>query len=96
MIGNYIEFRIVSVASLVIPIAGQQTECGHAAAVGNGYLPVTSHPDRRGPVTVKVPKVNSRSGDPITFHTASVPLYSQNPFAGSRDFLAVSQEYKPR
>ncbi|SDR46843.1 IS256 family transposase [Pseudovibrio sp. Tun.PSC04-5.I4] len=50
-------------------------ETGRARVVRNGY-----HPERKiqtgiGPVCVKVPKVRTRSGAPVTFHSALVPPY---------------------
>ncbi len=50
-------------------------EAGRARVVRNGY-----HPERKiqtgiGPVCVKVPKVRTRSGAPVTFHSALVPPY---------------------
>ena len=52
-----------------------KTEDGRAAVIRNGY-----HPDREiqtgiGPVTVRIPKVRSRTGEPVTFHSALVPPY---------------------
>ncbi|MEE9358206.1 MAG: hypothetical protein V3U62_07965 [Sedimenticolaceae bacterium] len=54
------------------------TECGYAAVVGNGCLPERVIQTGIGP-TVKVPKLRSRSGDPITFHAASVPSIFAKP-----------------
>ena len=55
--------------------AGQQTDSGHAAVVRNGYLPERAIQTGIGPVTVKIPKVRSRTGEPITFRSALVPPY---------------------
>jgi len=54
---------------------GKRTENGHAAVVRNGH-----HPERKvqtgiGPVTVKIPKVRSKTGTPVTFRSALVPPY---------------------
>ena len=54
---------------------GQQTDTGYATVVRNGYLPERAIQTGIGPVTVKVPKVRSRTGEPITFHSALVPPY---------------------
>ena len=54
---------------------GHQTETGHAAVVRNGYLPERPIQTSLGPVTVKIPKVRSRIGKPITFRSALVPPY---------------------
>lgn len=53
----------------------QKTEDGRAAVVKNGY-----HPERKiqtgvGPVTVRIPKIRSKTGGPVTFHSALVPPY---------------------
>lgn len=63
------------VQEFLAPYSEQRTEDGKAAVVRNGY-----HPERQvqtgiGPVTVKIPKVRSKSGKPITFHSALVPPY---------------------
>ncbi|WP_419607148.1 IS256 family transposase [Thiolapillus sp.] len=55
--------------------AGQQTDSGRAAVVRNGYLPERAIQTGIGPVTVKIPKVRSRTGEPITFRSALVPPY---------------------
>jgi len=55
--------------------ADQQTDSGHATVVRNGYLPERAIQTGIGPVTVKVPKVRSRTGEPITFRSALVPPY---------------------
>ena len=54
---------------------GQRTEDGKAAVVRNGHLPERSLQTGLGPITVKVPKVRSRTGEPVTFHSALVPPY---------------------
>jgi hypothetical protein len=45
----------------------QQTEDGKAVVVRNGYLPERELQTALGPVTIKMPKVRSRTGEPITF-----------------------------
>ena len=55
--------------------SAQKTEDGRAAVVKSG-----SHPERNiqtgiGPVTVKIPKVRSKTGEPVTFRSALVPPY---------------------
>ena len=52
-----------------------RTDQGHAAVVRNGYPPERAIQTGIGPVTVKVPKIRSRSGKPVTFHSALVPPY---------------------
>jgi transposase-like protein len=53
----------------------QQTEDGKAAVVRNGYLPERELQTALGPVPIKIPKVRSRTGEPITFRSALVPPY---------------------
>jgi putative transposase len=48
---------------------------GRAAVVRNGYQPERDLQTGIGPVTVKVPKVRSRDGKPVTFRSALVPPY---------------------
>ena len=55
--------------------SGEKTAKGHAAVVRNGYLPERALQTGIGPVTVKVPKIRSRSGEPVTFRSALVPPY---------------------
>ena len=65
----------VEVAELVATYAGQQDEQGHARVVLSGHHPKRAIQTGIGPVTVQVPKVRSRQGDPVTFHSALVPPY---------------------
>ncbi len=48
---------------------------GKAAVVRNGFQPERPIQTGIGPVTVKIPKVRSRDGDPVTFRSALVPPY---------------------
>ena len=52
-----------------------QTEDGKALVVRNGHLPERELRTGLGPVTVKVPKVCSTTGEPVTFQSARVPPY---------------------
>ncbi len=65
----------VEVQEFLAPYTEARTEDGKAVVVRNGY-----HPERQvqtgiGPVTVRVPKVRSKTGKPVTFHSALVPPY---------------------
>lgn len=60
---------------LLAQYADLKTDTGHVAVVRNGYQPERSVQTGIGPVTVKVPKVRSRTGEPVTFHSALVPPY---------------------
>ena len=51
------------------------TADGRIAVVRNGYLPKREILTGIGPVSVRIPKVRSRDGEPITFRSALVPPY---------------------
>lgn len=53
----------------------RRLEDGRAAVVRNGHLPERDIQTGIGPVTVKVPKVRSKDGEPVTFRSALVPPY---------------------
>ncbi len=48
---------------------------GRAGVVRNGYLPERELQTGLGPVTVRIPKVRSQTGRPVTFRSALVPPY---------------------
>ncbi len=48
---------------------------GRAAVVRNGYHPEREIQTGIGPVTVKLPKVRGKDGEPVTFRSALVPPY---------------------
>jgi putative transposase len=51
------------------------TEASPAAVVRNGYHPERPLQTGIGPVSVRIPKVRSKNGDPVTFRSALVPPY---------------------
>ncbi len=53
----------------------RRTEDGKAGVVRNGYLPERKLQTGIGPVTVQIPKVRARTGEPVTFRSALVPPY---------------------
>jgi len=55
--------------------ADQMDEQGRRAVVRNGYLPQREVLTGVGPVSVKVPKVRSRTGEPVVFRSSLVPPY---------------------
>ena len=65
----------VEVAELLAIYADQRDEQGHARVVLSGHHPKREIQTGIGPVTVQVPKVWSRQGEPVTFHSAVVPPY---------------------
>jgi putative transposase len=54
---------------------GRILEDGRAAVVRNGYHPERDIQTGIGPVTVKIPKVRAKNGQPVTFRSALVPPY---------------------
>ena len=52
-----------------------RTEVGHAALVRNGYHPARPFQTGIRPVSVRIPKVRSKDGTPVTFRSALVPPY---------------------
>ena len=50
-----------------------RTQGGNAAVVRNGYLPERTLQTGVGAVSVRVPKVRSRTGEPVVFHSLLVP-----------------------
>jgi putative transposase len=55
--------------------AARRTTDGRKAVVRNGYLPEREIQTGIGPVTVRIPKIRSRSGVPVSFNSALVPPY---------------------
>ena len=53
----------------------RRTEDGKAGVVRNGYLPERELQTGVGPVTVRVPKVRAKTGEPVSFRSALVPPY---------------------
>jgi transposase-like protein len=54
---------------------GRYLEDGRASVVRNGYHPERPIQTGIGPVTVKIPTVRSKWGEPVTFRSALVPPY---------------------
>jgi len=63
------------VTELLATYADQRDEQRHARVVLSGHHPARDIQTGIGPVTVRVPKVRSRQGDPVRFHSALVPPY---------------------
>lgn len=62
-------------AELLAAFADQRDAQGHARVVKSGHHPAREFQTGLGPVTVQVPKVRSRQGEPVTFRSALVPPY---------------------
>jgi len=63
------------VAELLAAYEDRTDELGRNAVVRNGYLPEREILTGIGPVPAKVPKVRSRTNEPVVFHSALVPPY---------------------
>jgi transposase-like protein len=63
------------VGELLSGFSERRDASGRAAVVRNGYQPERAIQTGVGPVTVKVPKVRSRDGEPVSFRSALVPPY---------------------
>ena len=53
--------------------SGRRQKDGTAGVVRNGYLSERELQTGLGPVTVKIPKVRARTGEPVIFRSALVP-----------------------
>ena len=60
---------------LLSQYSDRRTDDGNAVVVRNGHLPERELQTGLGPVTVKIPKVRSKAGAPVTFRSALVPPY---------------------
>jgi putative transposase len=65
----------VELQELLSEHAERQLSDGRAGVVRNGYLPEREVQTGLGPVTVKIPKVRAKTGEPVTFRSALVPPY---------------------
>lgn len=72
LIGEALE---AEVGELLATLSGRRDARGRAAVVRNGYQPAREIQTGIGPVTVKVPKVRSRDGEPVVFRSGLVPPY---------------------
>jgi putative transposase len=61
--------------SFLAQFATTRTAAGHAAVVRNGHHPARPVQTGIGPVSVRIPKVRSKDGTPVTFRSALVPPY---------------------
>ena len=65
----------VELQELLAEHSERRTADGKAGVVRNGYLPERELQTGVGPVPVRIPKVRSKTGDPVTFRSALVPPY---------------------
>lgn len=61
--------------SFLSQFASARTPAGHVAVVRNGHHPERPVQTGIGPVSVRIPKVRSKTGEPVTFRSALVPPY---------------------
>jgi len=57
------------------PVSDDSPGIDQTWVVRNGYQPARDIQTGIGPVTVRVPKIRSRDGKPVSFHSALVPPY---------------------
>ena len=62
-------------ACYMVQFSEVRTSTGHAAVVRNGHHPARPFQTGIGPVSVRIPKVRSKDGTPVTFRSALVPPY---------------------
>jgi putative transposase len=60
----------VLLVSYLAQFTGLRTDVGHAAVVRNGHHPARPFQTGIGPVSVRIPKVRSKDGTPVTFRSA--------------------------
>ena len=65
----------VELVRYLAQFTGLRTDVGHAAVVRNGHHPARPFQTGIGPVSVRIPKVRSKDGTPVTFRSALVPPY---------------------
>ncbi len=63
------------VQELLTAHSGRTLEDGRAGVVRNGHHPEREVQTGIGPITVKIPKVRAKTGEPVTFRSALVPPY---------------------
>ena len=60
----------IELAEYMAQYSGHRTADDKAGVVRDGYLPERQLQTGLGPVTVKIPKVRSKTGAPVTFRSA--------------------------
>ena len=82
---------------LMAKYAGQHTETGRQAVVRSGYHRQRQIQTGIGAVTVKIPKVRSTTGEPVTFRSWLIPPYVRtDAHAGGVCAMAVSERDQQR
>ena len=65
----------VELSEFLAQYSARRTPEGKAGVVRNGYQPERALQTGVGPVKVRIPKVRSKTGEPVTFRSALVPPY---------------------
>ena len=65
----------IELQELLSEQSGHRTEDDKAGVVRNGSLPERELQTGIGPVTIQIPKVRAKTGEPVTFRSALVPPY---------------------
>jgi len=65
----------IELEALLSQYSDSKTQAGHSGVVRNGYLPERELQTGIGPVTVRIPKIRSKTGEAVTFQSALVPPY---------------------
>ena len=73
---------------LLVAHSERRTKSG---VVRNGYLPKRELQTGLGPVTVRIPKVRAKTGEPVTFRSASPAVCEEDEIAGVGAALAISE-----
>jgi len=56
-------------------MSARRTQDGKAVVVRNGYLPARELQTGIGPVTVQIPKIRAKTGEPVTFQSVLMPPF---------------------
>jgi putative transposase len=72
LIQQVVEAELVE---LLAKFEGRRLKDGRASVVRNGYQPERAIQTGIGPVTVKIPKVGAKCGEPVILRSALVPPY---------------------
>ena len=59
----------------LVRYSDRRTGAGLAGVVRNGFLPARELQTNLGPVTVRIPKIRSKTGEAVTFQSVLVPPY---------------------
>ena len=78
-----------AVESELAEYSSHRTADDKAGVVRNGYLPERQLQTGLGTVTVRIPKVRSKLGEPVTFRSALVPVCAEDKNLGGGRAVAV-------